>query len=70
MIKTFQLIDECVFPETSYYYNDPPIGGEYQYLLFEEDTGEWGLYIWDKNEIGSLHGSACIQEKVSYGKTE
>ena len=68
--KNFQLIDECVFPETSYYYNDPPIGGEYQYLLFEEDTGEWGLYIWDKNEIGSLHGSACIQEKVSYGKTE
>ena len=66
--KNFQLIDEFVLPETSYYLNDPPIGGEkYQYLLFEEeDTGEWGIAIWDKSELGTLHGKPYTQKKVVY----
>ena len=46
----------------------PPVGGEkYQYLVFDdEENCEWGLYIWDKSEIGTLHGKPYTQKKVVY----
>ena len=69
-----QYIDSFIVPDVvgQNYQLDPPIGGEkYQYLLFEEeDIGEWGLYIWDKSEIGTLHGKAYTQKKVVYGDKE
>ncbi len=74
------LIDEFTLPDTmknTKYPQEPPIGGEkYQYLVFEEvekdeETGEvknleWGLYIWDKSSIGTLHGKPYEQTKIVY----
>ena len=63
-----ELVDEFSVPDTNTYTMDPPIGGEkYQYLVFDdEETGEWGLYIWDKSEIETLHGKAYTQQKIVY----
>ena len=66
--ENMELVDEFTLPETDREVEDPPIGGEkYQYLVFdEEEGGEWGLYIWDKSEIGTLHGKPYAQQKVVY----
>ena len=66
------LVDEFTLPETmknTPYSLDPPIGGEkYQYLVFNDhESGDWGLYVWDKNSIGSLHGKPYEQTKIVYG---
>lgn len=69
-----QYIDSFTVPDVvgQNYQLDPPIGGKkYQYLVFDDEgTGEWGLYIWDKSEIGTLHGKAYTQKKVVYGDKE
>ena len=66
--ENMELVDEFTLPETDREVEDPPIGGEkYQYLVFdEEEGGEWGLYIWDKSEIGTLHGRPYAQQKAVY----
>ena len=47
---------------------DPSVGGkDFQYLIFDDrEAGEWGLYVWDKAEIGTLNGGKCSQIKVPY----
>ena len=69
--KEFKKIDEITVPKNE---NDPlypPIGGpDYQYQLFEEDNGAWGLAIWDKSDIGTLQGKPYDQEKVYYQSSE
>ena len=66
--KDFNLIDEYTVPDSEIYSLGAPIGGtKYQYMIFDdEDAGEWGLYIWDKSEIGTLHGKPYTQQKVVY----
>lgn len=66
--KEMNLVDDFSLPSTDQTTIGPPVGGEkYQYLVFDdEETGEWGLYIWDKSEIGTLHGKAYTQIKVVY----
>ncbi len=66
--ENMELVDEFILPETDREIEDPPIGGEnYQYLIFDDgETGEWGLYVWDKSEIGTLHGKPYTQQKVVY----
>ncbi len=81
--ESMTLVDEFTLPETMkdvlYYPQEPPIGGEkYQYLVFEdaeenEETGtkevrEWGLYVWDKSSIGTLHGKPYEQTKIVYNQ--
>ena len=67
--QDFELIDEFTLPDTDTHLTDPPIGGQYyQYQLYEDETAEeWGLYIWDKSSIGTLHGKPYSQEKVVGG---
>ena len=66
--EDMKLFDEYTYPSDCEERFAPPIGGErYQYLKYaDEETGEWGLAIWDKSSIGSLCGNAYTQEKVSY----
>ena len=62
------LVDEYAIPDTNDEpnYEQPP-GGEVQYMrLQDEEIGEYGLYIWDKSDIGTLHGKAYSQRKVLY----
>ena len=61
-------VDEFTLPDTYSDRIDPPIGGEkYQYLLFEDNgSGEWGIYVWDKSEIGTLHGKVYTQQRIVY----
>ncbi len=66
--QDMNLIDEFVSPETGGSLLGSPIGGSgYQYLLFDDENGQWGLYVWDKSSIGSLHGAPYTQEKIIYG---
>ena len=64
--KDMNLIDEFNIPRTNWTMMDPPIGGEkYLYLPFEDiETGEWGLLVWDKSEIGTLHRKTVSAAKV------
>ena len=73
--KELKLIDEAVVPEINDINENPllavidsPIGGSgYQYLPYEdEESGEWGVLVWDKSEIGTLHGSFYTQQKIVY----
>ena len=69
--KDFQVVDEIVFPRNDKDLSYPPIGGpDYQYQLFEEDNGSWGLAVWDKSNIGTLQGKSYAQEKVYYQRSE
>ena len=70
--ENMEPVDEYIIPETKSYPMGGPVGGEkYQYLLFDDgETGEWGLYIWDKSEIGTLHGKPYTQQKVVYESRE
>ena len=64
--KDFHLVDTFKMPESDTYPYGAPIGGEkYQYLKFYKGD-EWGLYIWDKSDIGSLKGDSYPQEKIVY----
>ena len=66
--ENMKMVDEYTYPDTYQDMATPPIGGErYQYLKYiDEETGEWGLMIWDKSSIGTLHGSPYTQTKVPY----
>ena len=68
--EKLEQVDEFTYPGTVDTRITPPIGGEkYQYLMYnDEETSEWGLYIWDKSVIGTLRGSAYTQTKVPYAK--
>ena len=66
--KNMELIDDFCMPDTYPEDDvDPSLGGRCQYLVFDDEiTGEWGLYIWDKSEIGRLHGKPYTQQKTVY----
>ena len=66
--ENFQLVDEYKLPDTG----DPyvvPIGGEKsQYLCYsDKESGEWGLLVFDKDKIGSIHGDYCPYLFIRYG---
>ena len=67
------LLDEFTLPDTmknTHFTMEPPIVGEnYQYWGFEDNmTGEWGLYVWDKSSLGTLHGKPYEQIKIIYNQ--
>ena len=68
--EEFVLKDEFSLPSTDTYLYDTPIGGaKYQHLIFDDsETEEWGLYVWDKEEIGQLNGRSYSQQRICYEK--
>ena len=68
--KDFQLVDELKMPDVGYSFRDVPMGGDnYQYLLYsDEESGAFGLRIFDKSKIGSIKGNNCTYTIVKYGE--
>ena len=65
--ENHEFVDEFILPESSYYYYAVPIGGEhYQYLVYEDESGQWGISVWDKSLIGSYHGKTVEPEIILY----
>ena len=70
--SSFRQIDEVCMLDTGEFWSEIPVGGEkYQYLRYDDaESGEWGLYIWDKSSIGTIHGGLCPYSKIPYEKAE
>ncbi len=64
----FQLVDEYKLPDTGNPYG-PAIGGDaFQYVRYsDEESGDWGLLVFDKSRIGSIHGDYCPYSFIRYG---
>ena len=56
--RSFRPVDEIRMPSVNETGGCTPVGGEkQQYRLYEdENTGDWGLIVVDKSEIGTLNG--------------
>ena len=65
------LVDFFTVPDTFTDSLMPPIGGkDYQYQIFDDpESGAWGIYVFDKSKIGTLHGMPYPQERIVYGDT-
>ena len=66
--KDFKKVDEITVPKTDSFMYDSPVGGmDHQYLLFDDpESNEWGIYVWDKSDIGTLNGKTYTQKRICY----
>ena len=66
--ENFQLVDKFKLPDTGNLYV-VPIGGEKnQYVRYsDEESGEWGLLVFDKSRIGTIQGDYCPYSFIRYG---
>ncbi|MBR4164171.1 MAG: hypothetical protein IKR11_11665, partial [Solobacterium sp.] len=64
--QDMNLVDELAVPDTYLGTFTPPVGGtDYQYQIFDDsENGAWGIYVFDKSKIGTLHGAPYPQEKI------
>lgn len=64
--REYRLVDTFFDQRKDSFLDDAPICGEsFRYIRFSDPwSGEWGLYVWDKKEIGSLNGRAPDYRKI------
>ena len=64
----FNIVDEYKIPDIGYAWEIPIGGKDYQYVVYNEKGSQrWGLLIFDKKEIGSIHGKECPYKILWYG---